>query len=258
MAQKILLLDIDGVILKDKLLLHNVRENVVDYVQKRVPIKNLDIMQARHLNKLLYSSYGHTLRGMRIAFPEHAEQYTNVDFSHHVYNKKLLSNLLDYIDKSDEFKVIQTELQSVLNHCNDRNIPIHVLSNSPIEWSLPIFTSLDVSHMVISGDTIFHSDHPYFNNVLLKPDKKFYTTVYNRLKRKYSFRNSNGGTIEGTIENKEIDCVFVDDSPINLLPILSIAGWTPVLFKEPDYKTSQEAMSYIKNVSTLSEIKLYL
>lgn len=250
MAQKILLLDIDGVILKDKLLLHNVRENVVEYVQKRVPIKNLDIVQARHLNKLLYSSYGHTLRGMRIAFPEHAAEYTNRDFSKHVYTKKLLGNLLNHIDRSDEFKKLYQEVQPILNHCFERNIPVHVLSNSPIEWSLPIFTSFDISRMVISGDTILHSDHPYFNNELLKPDIEFYSIVFNKLKHKYNFQNT---------DKKDIECVFVDDSPINLLSILSIAGWTPILYKEKtDYSTPQEAMSYIKNISSLAEIKLYL
>ena len=248
MAQKILLLDIDGVILKDKLLLHNVRENVVDYVKKRVPIKNLDIMQARHLNKLLYSSYGHTLRGMRIAFPNNAQEYTNEDFSKHVYTRKLLSNLLHHIDKSDEFKKLQEEVQPILNHCFERNIPVHVLSNSPIDWSLPIFGSFDISHMVISADTIFHSDHPYFNNILLKPDIDFYKIVYNRLQRKYNLNN-----------NLDIECVFVDDSQINLLPILSIAGWTPILYKEKtDYTLPSESMTYIKNITSLSEIKLFL
>lgn len=248
MAQKVLLLDIDGVLLKDKLLLHNVTENVVQYVQKHAPIKNLDTLQARHLNKLLYKSHGHTLRGMRIAFPNNAEEYTNSCFAKEVYNKQLLSNLLKHIDSSDEFKLLHETFQPIIDRCNEKNIPIHILSNAPLEWCCPIFCAFNISHMVISQDTFFHSNHLYFNNSLLKPDVELYSLIFQKLQQKHNFQNNKGA----------IECIFVDDSPINLLPILSIGGWTPIQFKSQNDNASSESMNYIKHISSLSDVKLYL
>ena len=102
--------------------------------------------------------------------------------------------------------------------------------------------------MVISQDTFFHSDHSYFKDSLLKPDVELYSLIFQKLQQKHNFQNN----------KEDIECIFVDDSPINLLPILSIAGWTPIQFKSQNDNTSSESMNYIKHISSLSDVKLYL
>jgi FMN phosphatase YigB (HAD superfamily) len=125
-ATKMLFLDIDGVLVKDKSLLQNVRNNIIKYVHHRAPIKNLDTIQARHLNESLYKTYGHTLRGMRIAFPQNKDDFTNSDFAKNIYNTQLLNNLFKHINTSTEFKDLHSNFQSVLDKCRDQNISVHI------------------------------------------------------------------------------------------------------------------------------------
>jgi FMN phosphatase YigB (HAD superfamily) len=238
MAQKVLLLDIDGVLLKDRLLLQNVSENAVRFVQKTVPMKYLDSTQARHLNKTLYKSHGHTLAGLRIAFPNYAEYYTNFNFNSKVYDSSLLNHLFKYTKTSEEFKSFQTDFQMIQEKCRDVKVPIYLFTNSPLEWALPIANALD-----IESAYVFHSNHVDCEDYLLKANPYIYKKVYNNLKERYS--------------HSPIECIFVDDSPINLLPVLSSIHWTPIHYDE-SHSVPLSRMNYINTISSIPEFKIYL
>ena len=238
MAQKVLLLDIDGVLLKDKLILHNVINNVVRFVQNTTPIKHLDIIQARHLNKTLYKSHGHTLAGLRVAFPSYKDYYTNSFFNRHIYDTSLLNHLYHFTKDTENFRYFKIQFQSIQDKCNDNGIPIYIYTNSPLEWALPIINQLQ-----IDPENVFHSNHNIFNDILLKPDVKLYNNVYQILREKHPM--------------SRIECIFVDDSPINLLPILSSSYWTPIHYDETN-TTPITRMNYIKMISSLPELKIHL
>ena len=240
-SRKIVLFDVDGVLLRNKLLLHNVSENIVKYVQKTSPIKYLDINQARHLTKLLYKSHGHTAEGLRVMFPQKKELFTNKVFSKEVYNNDLLSNLHKYIHYDEELNQFKEEFKYIHDMCNEQKIPIYLFTNSPLNWCYPLAIQLDIP------DThIFHCNHTIFNDIYLKPDPFVYTRVEEHLNEYYMSADK---------ENKP-KYIFIDDSPLNLLPIIAKEQWRPILYA-PNYEIRNE-YNYMNTISTLSELKLYL
>jgi hypothetical protein len=66
--------------------------------------------------------------------------------------------------------------------------------------------------MIINSDTIFHCDHEYYNNYLLKPDESLYSTIISNIKQKRKIQSR---------DTTSLECIFVDDTLMNLLPILS-------------------------------------
>lgn len=115
MAFKSLLLDIDGVLVRDKELLNHVRKNCVSYVKAKLP----DCKDPAEANRLLYLSSGHTARGLQHGFGVDVS-----DFNKKVYNK----NLIDH-------------LASVLAEPNfqDEAAQIHELTRDG--WAVTLFTN---------------------------------------------------------------------------------------------------------------------
>ena len=60
MVKPLLLLDVDGVLVRDRPLLDHVRYNVNAYVAKKLP----NVKNPGRVNQILYSQYGHTGRGL--------------------------------------------------------------------------------------------------------------------------------------------------------------------------------------------------
>ena len=79
-----LLLDVDGVIIRNKLLLEHVKYNAVQYVRTKLP----DAKDPTRVNQLLYKRYGHTGRGLKNAFGIDTK-----DFNKLVYDDSLLTHL---------------------------------------------------------------------------------------------------------------------------------------------------------------------
>ena len=121
MAFKSLVLDIDGVLIRDKLLLEHVKDNCVSYVRSKLP----ECKDPGAVNRILYLSYGHTARGLT-----HAFEIDTTDFNAKVYDKRLLEHLSEVIHGSD----FQQEAQEVYDlRKNDWKITL--FSNSPFEWA---------------------------------------------------------------------------------------------------------------------------
>jgi FMN phosphatase YigB (HAD superfamily) len=115
MAFKSLVLDIDGVLIRDKLLLNHVQDNCVKYVASKLP----DAKNPREVNRILYLTHGHTAVGLETAFKIDAS-----DFNEKVYDKSVMEHLADVIYGS-EFQ--------------EEAVQIHDLGASG--WNLTLFTN---------------------------------------------------------------------------------------------------------------------
>lgn len=131
MTKSLLLLDIDGVLIRDRVLLDHVKNNIVRYVSKKMP----GTKKPAHLNNLLYKAYGHTGIGLR-------EEYgiDTRDFDDYVYNRYLIAHLCDYIQNDLTFK---KDSFFVRNMCH-RGQKIAFFSNAPPNWTEPIRDAIDL------------------------------------------------------------------------------------------------------------------
>ena len=114
-----LLLDIDGVLIRDHVLLDHVKHNIIKYVNKKLP----GTPPSAKINNLLYRAYGHTAKGLQREFGVDTR-----DFDFYVYNPKVINHLYDFLDSSEEFR----EDVKSLRKCGRE---IELFSNAPLEWS---------------------------------------------------------------------------------------------------------------------------
>ncbi len=124
MAFKSLLLDIDGVLVRDKLLLAHVKDNCVAYVRAKLP----ECKNPAETNRVLYLSSGHTARGLREAF-----SIDTSDFNAKVYDKKLMDHLYSVISGTE----FQQEVKDI-HEFTERGWNVTLFTNSPPEWALPV------------------------------------------------------------------------------------------------------------------------
>jgi FMN phosphatase YigB (HAD superfamily) len=149
MAFKSLLLDIDGVIVRDRLLMEHVRENCVRYVANRLP----DCKDPRETNRVLYLGHGHTARGLSRCF-----QMDTSDFNEKVYDKHLMDHLADVI-YGNEFQQEAKELHEL----TEKDWKVTLFTNSPVEWAVPIARAISDNVFV---DCVGHN----VNRSFLKPE----------------------------------------------------------------------------------------
>jgi hypothetical protein len=124
MANKVLLLDIDGVLVRDPLLLQHVKQNAVDYVRAKLP----ESKDPARVNSILYKTYGHTARGLQNSFKIDAS-----DFDQKVYDKKLLNHLWSVLS-STEFQYDA----KIINEIEASGWKVQLFSNAPLVWSVPV------------------------------------------------------------------------------------------------------------------------
>ena len=128
---KTLLLDVDGVLVRDKTLLKHVKDNCVQYVANKLPhAKN-----PADVNRILYLASGHTARGLEKTFDIDAS-----DFNEKVYNKQLIDHLYEVIYGND-FQQDAKELIELKNS----GWNISLFTNSPYEWAGPVANAIDTS-----------------------------------------------------------------------------------------------------------------
>jgi len=124
MAFKSLLLDIDGVVLRDRLLMEHLKDNCVRYVAAKLP----HCKDPRETNRHLYLSHGHTARGLASVF-----QVDTSDFNEKVYDKHLMEHLAEVI-YGTEFQQEAKELHEL----TEKDWKVTLFTNSPVEWAVPI------------------------------------------------------------------------------------------------------------------------
>jgi len=121
MAVKSLVLDIDGVLLRDKGLLDHVRYNCERYVKAKLP----ECKEPARVNRLLYNTCGHTARGLQTLFGVDTS-----DFNKKVYDVPLRTHLWEVLSSS-EFQKEAAEIHTFTQN----GWRVTLFTNSPIEWA---------------------------------------------------------------------------------------------------------------------------
>lgn len=121
MAGKTLLLDVDGVLVRDRLLMDHVKENCVSYVRAKLP----ETKDPYETNRLLFLGYGHTARGLEKGFGIDTR-----DFNKKVYTKRLLAHLADVL-ATEEF---QREAAQIHTLTRD-GWKLRLFTNAPWVWA---------------------------------------------------------------------------------------------------------------------------
>ena len=148
-----LLLDVDGVVIRDRLLFAHVKHNATRYVEKKLP----DCKDPAAVNRILYLAHGHTARGLKNAFGIDAS-----DYNEFVYDKSLLAHLSEVLEK-DEF-VRDAE---IVHDLTQKGWEVTLFSNAPYEWVRPV-------SLAINDKIKIRCPGPDITKAHLKPDVNFY------------------------------------------------------------------------------------
>ena len=125
-----LLLDIDGVIVRDYVLLDHVKSNIIRYVSKKLP----GMKRHEKINNLLYKAYGHTAIGLQEEFGLDTR-----DFDDYVYNRYVIAHLHDYLTSNENFNRDKRILREI---CDSHAVSF--FSNAPLQWTNPIREAIDL------------------------------------------------------------------------------------------------------------------
>ena len=148
MACLSLLLDIDGVLVRDKDLLNHVKDNCVTYVKHKVP----SVKNAVETNKTLYLAYGHTARGLKEVYGADVS-----DFNEKVYDKKLIDHLCEVIYGTE----FQQDGKIIHELSQRRDLKVTLFTNAPSIWATYVKRSISDSLFIRCPE----------DNVLLSPLK---------------------------------------------------------------------------------------
>lgn len=129
---KALILDIDGVLIRNKPLLNHVKDNCVRYVKMHFPC----CKDPEKTNEALYMTSGHTAVGLNKVF-----NIDTSDFNRKVYDKYLIEHLGEVI-YSVEF---QSEAKKI-HDLTHKGWELTLFTNAPYEWAQPVALAI--------GDTV--------------------------------------------------------------------------------------------------------
>lgn len=153
MSIKSLVLDIDGVILRDKALMNHVRHNCERYVKAKLP----ECKDPARVNRLMYGTCGHTARGLQTLFGVDTS-----DFNKSVYDVPLRTRLWEVLS-STEFQEEAAEIHKFIQN----GWRVTLFTNSPREWAG------QVAH-AISDEVFLTCSSDDLTDVPLKPDAAAY------------------------------------------------------------------------------------
>lgn len=127
--QKSLILDIDGVLIRDKKLLKHVRDNCVRYVSEKLPC----CKKPAATNDSLYVATGHTGYGLSKIL-----EIDTSDFNHRVYDQSLMDHLQEVISHP----IYQAEAAKLHTLTLD-GWDITLFTNAPPIWATPVALSIN-------------------------------------------------------------------------------------------------------------------
>ena len=150
---KSLLLDIDGVLVRNPLLLQHVKSNCVEYVRAKLPEYKDPVETNRHL----YLAHGHTALGLQKSF-----KIDTSDFHEKVYDKRLMDHLAEVIYGTD----FQMDAE-IIHGLTREGWDVTLFTNSPSQWATPVARAI--------GDNIkVKCAGPDARRSYLKPEALFY------------------------------------------------------------------------------------
>jgi hypothetical protein len=116
-----LVLDIDGVLVRNPRLMKHVNDNCVSYVRSKLP----ECKDPNETNRTLYLSHGHTAKGLQARY-----NVDTRDFNTKVYDKELLDHLAEVLS-TKEFQDEAAELHSL----TAQGWKLKLFTNAPWIWA---------------------------------------------------------------------------------------------------------------------------
>lgn len=203
--KKVVLVDFDGVILRNKQADVQVAKRAGIYTWRKInSIKShnqklISPNQASDISYNLYKGYGHTLTGLKsIGVPNcHMKDYN-----------KLVYDTIDY-EKLRKYNNNFDDMRELINYCIEHHHEIYFFSNAPYRWMYNILKDnqdiLSSVHDVRKVLDINEDDENY-----LKP----YAHIYDKINSHFQKEN----------------IIFIDDNIGNFKPIINNITWTNILF----------------------------
>jgi hypothetical protein len=127
---KTLLLGVNGVLVRNQVLLDHVKHNTIQYMSEKLPREKNPHKLASELTRI----YGNVSAGLQVEYGMKTR-----DFVSHVYDYHLLGHLDDFIDYSQEFRHDADIIRKLI----DIGWDVELLSNSPFVWSEPVKYGID-------------------------------------------------------------------------------------------------------------------
>lgn len=236
-SKKVLLLDMDGVVLHHPNIQYYVSMRASSYVREKLKpqVSTIEYQQAENINKILYTTFGHTLTGLnKIFYMEHSIQ----DFNNYVYDDnmmKFLSTFENELNINDRIK----EIRFLLECCEKKNVPVYIFSNAPNKWSEMI---VEISKLSIEKQNIIGSDHKMFEDKMeqfLKPYHPMYRRVQMLINEKHA-------------EYPEM--IFVDDAMMNIKPCFYMKQWKPILLSPQSPTMNMPQFSIRSSIHDILEL----
>lgn len=192
-----LLLDFDGVIIKNKKILQYQYQRSAKFVQKHL---HVPITTADDINRKYYPKYGHTVIMLKDHFniPVTLEEYNEF-----VFPKTQIYRLDSLVDKQT-FE----HGNDFIKHFKSMDYHTSIFTNAHINW---VTTFADIFDLPIAEHNVIWPQ----SLELLKPMPKAYDNVSHQF--------------------KEADrIIFVDDSPKNIAYPSTLHNWDTYHFKQED------------------------
>lgn len=220
-----ILLDVDGVLIRDVQILNKVKNNVVKYVAKNAKI---DKYVAIKLNNRLYKNHGHTEIGL---MKENYKNYDIKEFCKNVYNDDVLNDLYNIKITEEINNIVNT-----LEFLKLQGISVSLFSNAPEIWCDVLIKSYHIKDLITD---IYACDNINYCGKL-KPEKTIYDFIEKKLINAETHR-----------------LMFIDDTIINLQPVLKKYHWMPILF-DPNSNNKKDIthddIPIMKDISKLKNL----
>tara|TARA_Y100000996_G_C22477013_1_gene624594 strand:- start:140 stop:799 length:660 start_codon:yes stop_codon:yes gene_type:complete len=190
-----ILLDFDGIILRNENISKIIEEKSIDFVHKKL---NKPYSKSKRINKFLYRTYGHTANGVAKYTSEKPEDVV-LDYNNFVFDNINYQDISSYLTKEDKKRI---DMLSHRSEISDHKFGL--FTNAPLSWCENLFYHLDEDLFnMIDYNKVFTSDEG-----VLKPNISVYKNIENNLDNKIH---------------------FIDDSYINLLPVKDNKKWKTYL-----------------------------
>jgi hypothetical protein len=197
-----LLLDVDGVLIRDKLLTKHIEYNINQYVKTKLPsAKNPGLIRS-----VLYRRYGHTGHGLKKSFG-----IDTSDFDQKIYDKNLMDHLWEYME-SKQFKDDAEDIHRLIQQ---DGWDVTLFSNAPERWTRPVALAID-SRVDITPD-----------DECLKPDARAYSQF--DLYKKYIFVDDSIQNLMTPSFYPNWTCIHFSDKPVQKRFMTARSIWETTL-----------------------------
>lgn len=203
--RKALLLDFDGVVLK-----HCAAHELVTNRCRRFIQNKLNIHYSNSIADGLYKTYGHSVIAINKISNNKA---TKTEFNNYVYHGVDASWFRDLqsMEHQNHFKTVKQLVEKSLNS----NTELYLFSNAPSVWIETAMRSYDPSGYFMSNISIIESGPD-----LLKPNPQVYEFIEQML--------------------KVDEICFVEDSLINLTPLINNSKWIKVWYNDTNEESNND------------------